>query len=71
MSALLERAFAKLQSLAPEEQDEIAAQILADLADEDAWRERFAGKPDVIRRMAQEALDEDARGETMPLSDLL
>jgi len=28
-------------------------------------------KRDVIRRMAREALEEDARGETTPLSDLL
>lgn len=71
MSALLEKAFEKLQSLSPEEQDEIASQMLADLADEKAWKERFEKKRDVIRRMAQEALNEDARGETRPLSDLL
>ena len=32
---------------------------------------RFAEKRDVIRRMAREALEEDAKGETLPLSDLL
>ncbi len=70
MSALLEKAFEKLQSLPPEEQDSMAAQILAELEDERAWKERFASKRDLIRRMAHEALDEDARGETLPLSDL-
>ena len=71
MSALLEKAVEKLQSLPPEEQDSMAAQILSELEDERAWRERFITKRDVIRRMAQDALDEDARGETVPLSDLL
>ena len=53
------------------EQDAIASQILSSLADEDAWKKRFAAKPDVIRRMAQEALEQDERGETRPLDDLL
>ena len=49
----------------------IAAQILASPADEEAWKKRFAEKRDVIQRMAQEALEEDDRGETLPLDDLL
>jgi hypothetical protein len=31
---------------------------------------RFAEKRDVIRRMAQEALEQDAKGETLDLDDL-
>jgi len=68
---LLEKALEKLAVLPPDEQDAIASQILASLADEEAWKRRFAEKRDVIRRMAQEALEEDARGETLPLNDLL
>lgn len=71
MSALLEKALEQLQSLPPEEQDEMASQILAELADQRAWRERFQEKRDVIRQLAQEALAEDERGETLPLSELL
>jgi hypothetical protein len=71
MSTLLEKALEKLVALPPDEQDAIASQILASLADEDAWKKRFAEKRDVIRRMAQDALAEDARGETLPLNDLL
>lgn len=55
----------------PDEQDAIATRILADLADEKAWKERFQAKRDVIRRLAREALEEDARGETVPLTDML
>lgn len=41
------------------------------LADEEAWRKRFAEKRKVIRLLAREALEEDARGETLPLDDVL
>ena len=71
MSTLLEKAMEKVSALPPDEQDAIASQILASLADEEAWKQRFAEKRDVIRRMAREALHEDERGETLPPHDLL
>jgi hypothetical protein len=71
MSSLLEKALEKVVALPPDEQDAIASQILAALADEDSWKKRFAEKRDVIRRMARESLEEDAKGGTLPLSDLL
>ena len=71
MSTLLEKALEQVVALPQDEQDLIASQIIASLADEEAWKIRFAGKRDVIRRMAREALDEHQRGETLPLSDLL
>lgn len=61
----------KVAALPPEEQDAIASQILASLADEEAWKKRFNEKRGVIRRMAREALEEDDRGETLPLEGLL
>ena len=57
MSSLLDRALEKVVALPPDEQDAIATQILASLADEEAWKKRFVEKRDVIRRMAQEALE--------------
>lgn len=71
MSTLLEKALKRVVALPQNEQDAIASQILASLADEDAWKKRFAEKREIIRRLASEALDEDARGETLPLLDLL
>ena len=71
MSTLLGKAIEKVIALPPEEQNAIASQILASLADEEAWKKRFAEKRDVIRRTAREALEEDDRGETLPLNDLL
>lgn len=71
MSKLMEKAMEKIGALPEDEQDAIATQILASLADEAAWKVRFAEKRDIIRRMAREALEEDAKGGTLPLSDLL
>jgi hypothetical protein len=71
MSTLLDKALEKVVALPQDEQDAIASQILASLADEEAWKRRFGEKRDVIRRMAQEALGEDEKGETLPLDDLL
>ena len=71
MSSLLEKVLERVGNLPEDEQDAIASQILASLADEEGWKVRFAEKRDVIRRMAREALEEDAKGETLPLSDLL
>ncbi|MGA2145064.1 MAG: hypothetical protein ABSH49_08880 [Bryobacteraceae bacterium] len=64
MSTLLEKALEKVVALPPDEQDAIASQILAPLADEAAWKRRFVEKRDVIRRMAREALEEDERGDS-------
>ena len=71
MSTLLEKALEKVGALPEDEQDAIASQILATLADEEAWKKRFVEKREIIRRMAREALEEDARGETLPLDDLI
>ncbi len=73
MSCLLEArvSLEKVGALPPEEQEAIAAQILASLADEAAWKKRFADKRDVILRMAREAVEQDERGETLPLNRLL
>jgi hypothetical protein len=71
MTTLLEKALETVGALAQDEQDAIASQILASLADEQAWKKRFAEKRDIIRRLAREALEEDARGETLPLDDLI
>ena len=71
MSTLLEKALERVVALPQDEQDAIASQILASLADEEAWQTRFAENREVIRRMAREASEEDERGESLPLADLL
>lgn len=71
MSALLEEALKQVAALTQEEQDAIAHEILASLADERAWKKRFIENRDVIRRMAEEALEDREQGETLPLDSLL
>ena len=71
MSTLLEKALEKVSTLPPDQQDAIASEILASIADEEAWKKRFGEKRNVIRRLASEALAQDDRGETVPLDDLL
>lgn len=71
MSRLLDKVLDRVGTLPEDEQDAIASQILASLADDEAWKARFAEKRDVIRRMARAAREEDAKGETLPLSDLV
>ena len=70
MTTLLGKALEKVAALPQDEQDAIASQILDSLADEKAWKKRFAAQRDRLRQLAQEALDEDDRGETRPLGDL-
>ena len=71
MSPLLDKALEKVITLPPNEEDAIASKLLASLADEEAWKERFVEKRDIIRPMAREALREDAPGETLALGGLL
>jgi ElaB/YqjD/DUF883 family membrane-anchored ribosome-binding protein len=71
MSTLLEEALRKVGALPPEEQDAIASQILDSLEDEEEWKRQLEQKRDVVARMAREAVEEDERGETRPLDELL
>ena len=71
MTSLLEKALKRVGTLPQDEQDAIAAQILDSLADEEAWRKKFALNRGRLQQLAKEALDEDARGETRSLDDLV
>ena len=71
MSSLLKKALENMVALPLAEQDAIASQILDLLDDDEIWKKRFNEKRDVIRRTAREALEEDGRGETRPLDELL
>jgi len=53
--------------MTPEEQDANASQILDALDEEEAWARSFRNKPEVLRCLAREALDEHRRGETRRL----
>ena len=67
MTELLEQAIAKLKNLPANEQDAIAAMILAELEDERHWDEAFARSPDVLAKLAAEAMVEYRVGKTQEL----
>ena len=68
-----ERAIEKAATLPPEDQDALAALMLAEIDDARTWEERFADdrSPSVLKRLAAAALAEDEAGLTEPLEALL
>lgn len=67
MTDLLDKAFRKAAELPPEEQDRLAATILADLQSEAAWERAFAESEADLARLADGALAEARAGKTEPL----
>ncbi|MGK7887634.1 MAG: hypothetical protein AB4057_23770 [Crocosphaera sp.] len=67
MTQLLQKAFSEAQKLSEDLQDEIGKQLLADIESELKWQETLANPDtnfDIIRKMAQEALNQDQEGKT-------
>lgn len=67
MTDLLKKAFDAASRLPADEQDAVAEWLLAELASEEGWEERFASTQDALSTLAHEALDEHERGETEDL----
>lgn len=68
MTDLLKKAFQEAEKLDPAEQDRLASFILADLESERAWNERFVRSEGLLAQLADEALEDDDAGRTVPLS---
>lgn len=64
MTKLLQKAFEEAAKLPDEAQDQLAAQLLQDLADEAHWDEAFAASSDALERLAAEARAELRAGRT-------
>jgi hypothetical protein len=62
MTGLLEKALERVQALPEQEQNAIAAQILESLDDEETWARKLRERPELLRSLAREALDEHRRG---------
>ena len=67
MTELLEQAIAKLKTLPIDEQDAIAALILEELEEEHRWDDSFARSPDLLAKLAAEAMAEYRAGKTQEL----
>jgi hypothetical protein len=71
MTGLLEEALRRVEALSQQEQDAVASQILETLDDEEAWARSFRENPEKLRALAQQAIQEHRRGETLPLDESL
>ncbi len=67
MTKTLQQAFEEASKLPEQQQELIASIILGELDSERRWDELFAKSPDLLARMADEALEEDRQGKTLPL----
>ena len=64
MTELLERAIAQLKTLPADEQDAIAARLLAEMEDEQTWKAQFESTTDdQWDRMAEMVRQEIAAGD--------
>jgi hypothetical protein len=67
MTERLERAIARLKTLPTDKQDAIATLILEELEDDQRWDESFARSPDLLAKLAAEAMAEYRAGKTQEL----
>ncbi len=71
MTTLLQRAVAEVEKLPAEDQDAIAARLLAEVDDERQWDTRFAATTDdQWDRLVAEVRRDVAEGGTLPLDDV-
>jgi hypothetical protein len=71
MTELLERVIAQLKTLPADEQDAIAARLLAEMEDEQMWKAQFeATIDDQWDRMAEMVRKEIAVGDVTPLAEI-
>ena len=67
MTKLLERAFNQASRLPEELQDQLAARLLQELADEEKWEAALADPAEELEKLADKALREHGREETNEL----
>ena len=67
MTNLLKNAFAKASKLPKTEQNALARWVLEELASEKRWEKAFAESARKLTHLADEALEDHAKGKTRPL----
>ena len=67
MTERLEQAIARLKTLPADRQDAIASLILEELEEEQRWDESFARSPNLLAKLAAEAMTEYRAGRTQEL----
>jgi hypothetical protein len=71
MTSALQQAFEKAAALPPEQQEVLAAILVEEMASEERWQRSFARSQDALRKLAAEALAEDAAGRTLDMDESL
>lgn len=69
MSNGVARLLDRLNELPEEERERLAENFLIQIEDEDEFDRLIASRPDVLRAMADEALEEERVGMTLPLTE--
>jgi len=67
MTQALQAAVASASQLPPEEQDALAALLVAEMESEQRWNELFANSQSTLAQLAQQALVEHEAGLSEPL----
>ena len=67
MTELLHTAFDRASKLPPEVQDELARQLLDDLANEERWLTAFDHASHALNELADEAIADNRANRTQPL----
>jgi hypothetical protein len=70
MTQALEAAIASAAKLPPDEQDALAALLVAEMASEERWSDLFSQSQGLLAEMAQQALLDHAAGKTQSLLEL-
>jgi len=68
MTKLLKKAFEEASRLPEMDQNALAKWVLEELHSERAWLKSIAESEDVLEKLADEALAEKRKGETVPLA---
>ena len=71
MTTRLKEAFQKAEQLPDDQQDALANVLLDELEGDARWRELFSGSADALATLADEAIAEDGRGDTVDLDESL
>ncbi|MDB9414700.1 hypothetical protein [Microcystis aeruginosa] len=67
MTERLEQAIAQLKTLSTAQQEAIATLILAELEEEKRWDDSFTRSPNLLAKLAAEAMAEHRSGKTQEL----
>ena len=67
MTQLLEKAISEIKKLSNDEQDAIAAVLMAELESERQWERAFDSTAEQLSSLANEALDKYRTGKTEPV----